>query len=107
MYMRDLFIIECLNTKLFQSIVNELRRCDYVCYSNFDESEHYQVTPALIAEVLSYRNFIMIDHDLVFYYQGEIVLNYSCLSREIEISYDFFHDFINDGRRFLLDYYAF
>ena len=43
--MRDLFIIECLNTKLFQSIVNELRRCDYVCFSNFDESEHFDVTP--------------------------------------------------------------
>ena len=105
--MRDLFIIECLNTKLFQSIVNELRRCDYVCFSNFDESEHFDVTPSLIAEVLSYRNFIMIDHDLAFYYQDHSVLNYSALSREIEISYDFFHDFINDGRQFLLDYYAF
>ena len=105
--MRDLFIIECLNTKLFQSIVNELRRCDYVCFSNFDESEHFDVTPSLIAEVISYRNFIMIDHDLAFYYQDHIVLNYSALSREIEISYDFFHDFINDGRQFLLDYYAF
>ena len=105
--MRDLFISECLNTKLFQSIVNELRRCDYVCFSNFDESEHFDVTPSLIAEVLSYRNFIMIDHDLAFYYQDHIVLNYSALSREIEISYDFFHDFINDGRQFLLDYYTF